>query len=255
MTSILENDLTTDAFLGGRLSLQQPRLGYRAGVDPVLLAAVTPATPGQSVLELGCGAGAALLCLGARVPDLSLTGVEVQPDYADLARINAKANGMAAKIICADLRSLPRDVTDQRFDHVIANPPYFDRTKGTEAQDLGRDVAFGGNTPLSDWITTASRRIAPKGALTLIQKADRLADILSVMPHDLGSIVIQPLAARTGRDADRVLISARKGGRAPLRLRAPIVLHKGDAHERDAPDYTDQISAVLRDAAGLDIRR
>ncbi|MFO7806744.1 MAG: methyltransferase, partial [Paracoccaceae bacterium] len=69
--------LTQDAFLGGQLYLWQPRRGgYRAGVDPVLLAASVPAQAGETVLELGCGVGAAMLCLHARVKGLQLTGVE-----------------------------------------------------------------------------------------------------------------------------------------------------------------------------------
>ena len=78
-------DLSDDKFLMGRLRLLQPLRGYRAATDPVLLAAACPATPGQSVLDLGCGAGAAALCLATRVPGLALAGLEVQPEYADLA--------------------------------------------------------------------------------------------------------------------------------------------------------------------------
>ena len=71
-----DTELTRDAFLGGLVHLWQPRSGYRAGVDPVLLAATIPAVSGQRVLELGCGVGAAVLCLGARVAGLELVGVE-----------------------------------------------------------------------------------------------------------------------------------------------------------------------------------
>ena len=84
-----------DAFLGGRLTLRQPARGYRAGADAVMLAAACPAQPGQRVLELGCGAGVALFCLGARVRGLSLTGLERQPALADLARHNAAATGLS----------------------------------------------------------------------------------------------------------------------------------------------------------------
>ena len=63
-------ELTRDAFLGGRLHLWQPVNGYRAGVDPVLLAASVNARAGQAVLELGCGGGTAMLCLGKRVSGL-----------------------------------------------------------------------------------------------------------------------------------------------------------------------------------------
>ena len=100
-------ELTEDGFLGGRLSLLQPARGYRAGVDPVFLAAATPARPGQSVLDLGCGVGTAALCLGARVPDLSLAGLERQPDYAALARENATRNGIPLTVIEGDLPARP----------------------------------------------------------------------------------------------------------------------------------------------------
>lgn len=245
------NDLTHDAFLGGRLTLAQPAKGYRAGVDPVLLAAAIPAEPGDNVLELGCGTGAALLCLGARVTGLDLAGVEMQPDYAALAEENARTNSIAARIVTADLRDLPADLRNTSFQHVIANPPYFDRSHGTGSTEPGRDTAFGGDTPLGDWIEAATRRLAPKGTLTIIQRIERLPDLLRAMDHRLGSIVARPIAGRAGRDPDRVLLSARKGGRAPFRLTTPLILHMGNRHERDEEDYTPEIRAVLRDGAAL----
>ncbi|EKE44124.1 N-6 Adenine-specific DNA methylase [Oceaniovalibus guishaninsula JLT2003] len=238
--------LTRDAFLGGRLRLDQPRRGYRAGIDPVLLAAFVPARAGDSVLELGCGGGAALLCLGARVGGLDLTGVEIQPHYAELARGNAALNGIAARIVTADLRALPPDLRQRRFDHVIANPPFFDRRQGTAARDSGRDTALAGDTPLADWIAAGSRRLAPRGWMTVIQRADRLADLLTPMAGDLGSIVVRPLCPRAGRDATLVVVQGRKGGRAPLRLAAPLILHYGPTHGQDAEDYTPKVYSALR---------
>ena len=96
-------DITTDKFLGGKLSVQQPRRGYRAGVDPVLLAASVNAEPKQQVLELGCGVGVASLCLGKRVPDLHLTGLEIQPQLALLARQNAQSNNVTMDVFTGDL--------------------------------------------------------------------------------------------------------------------------------------------------------
>ena len=107
VTSFAEAELTRDAFLDGRLRLWQPRRGYRAATDPVLLAAFTPAWPGQRVLELGCGAGAAALCLAVRVPGLDLHGLELQAAYAGLARRNAAENGLALEVHEGDLRHPP----------------------------------------------------------------------------------------------------------------------------------------------------
>ena len=251
MTSTLDTKTTDDAFLGGRLSLLQPRVGYRAGVDPVLLAAAVPAKSGQSLLDLGCGVGTAMLCLHARVAGLSLTGVEVQSRYADLARENAARNDAVATVYTNDLADLPAGLRAQQFDHVIANPPYFGRDAGTASRDPGRDTAFAGDTTLATWITTAAKRCAPKGTVTIIQKTSRLPELLAAMPATLGSRVVLPLAGRAGRDADRVIVQARQNGRAAFRLLAPLVLHQGGDHGADTPDYTSILSAILMNAAPL----
>ena len=130
--------LTCDEFLGGRLRLWQPREGYRAGVDPVLLAAAVPAQSGQDVLELGCGAGAAILCLGARVEGLALTGIELQRDYAALARQNSKDNDVPLEVVEADLRNLPSELRQRVWHHILMNPPYFDRSASTASAAAAR---------------------------------------------------------------------------------------------------------------------
>ncbi|SLN50966.1 tRNA1(Val) (adenine(37)-N6)-methyltransferase [Ruegeria meonggei] len=251
MSLFADSDLTCNDFLGGRRRLLQPRAGYRAGVDPVLLAASVPATCSHTVLELGCGAGAAILCLMARVPDLQGVGVELQPAYADLARRNAAANDAQLQVVEADLCALPSELKQQQFDHVIANPPYYLTGAHSPASDTGRSVALGEDTPLEAWIDVAAKRLAPRGYLHMIQKADRLPDMLAACAGRLGSAEVLPLAARTGRPAELVILRARKGGRAAFRLLAPLILHAGDRHEKDGESYTKQVSAVLRDGAAL----
>jgi len=249
--SFAKDELTHDAFLGGKLHLWQPRGGYRAGVDPVLLAACVPAVSGQTVLELGCGGGAAVLCLAARVSGLRLTGVEVQPAYAELARRNGAENRASLKVITADLAALPVDVRQTSFDHVIANPPYYRDGAHTSAQNAGRRVALGERTPLGDWVDIAARRLAPKGYLHMIQRADRLPELLLACTGRLGSLEVLPLAARTGRPSDLVIVRARKGGRAAFVLHAPVILHKGAEHTVDGESYAVEINKVLRDGAAL----
>ncbi len=243
--------LTRDAFLGGRVTLHQPAQGYRAGVDPVLLAASVPARAGQTVLDLGCGVGAAMLCLAERVRGLHLTGIELQPAYADLARRNAATNGRDAEVITGDLACLPAALRHRRFDHVLANPPYFDRVAGVAAAEPGRETALGEDTPLETWVRTAAKRCAPKGHVSFIHRAERLPSLLPLLGARLGSVQVLPLLPRQGRPARLVLVRARQGGRAPFRLHDGIVLHSGAAHMADAESYTDLIADVLRRGAAL----
>lgn len=243
--------ITTDKFLGGQLVLMQPRRGYRAGVDPVFLAAAVNAHEGESVLDLGCGVGAAALSLGKRVPGLRLVGVELQKDYADLCRLNAFENNLEMEVYTADLTDLPAELREENFDHVIMNPPYHLRLSGTPAPDAGREKAVGEDTPLADWIDVATRRLKPRGHLTMIQKADRLPEILEAMDDRLGSILVKPLCPREGRSAVLVLVQARKGGRGAFRLAAPLILHDGSEHVGDAESYRQEVSAILREGVAL----
>jgi len=243
-----DSNLTHDAFLGGLLHLWQPKAGYRAGVDPVLLSATIPAAYGESVLELGCGVGAAVLCLGARVQGLDLTGVEREPSYAALARRNG---GDALEVVEADIASLPLTLRQRQFDHVLVNPPYWRRSASVAAHDPLRETALGEVTPLATWISVAAKRLVPRGLLHVIHRAERLPDLLAGLPKDMGSIEILPIAARSGRAAERVIMRARKSGRADFRLHAPLILHRGADHQ-DGDQYTEQVRAALRGGSMLE---
>ncbi|MEI4473103.1 tRNA1(Val) (adenine(37)-N6)-methyltransferase [Frigidibacter sp. MR17.24] len=245
--------LSSDGFLGGRLTVLQPRDGYRAATDPVLLAAACPARPGERVLELGCGAGVASLCLGHRVAGLSQAGIELQPAYAALARRNAAANGIALQVHEGDLARMPAALRAETFDHVIANPPYYARANGTAARDAGRETALREQTPLADWMDAALRRLAPGGWLTVIHEAQRLPDLLAALPPArAGSIRCLPLAGRAGAAPGRVILRARKGGRGAFALLAPLILHDGARHAGDRNDFTATAESLLRDGAALD---
>lgn len=244
-------ETTLDDFLGGRITVEQPAKGYRAGVDPVLLAGSVPAKRGQSVLELGCGVGVASLCLGWRVEGLKLFGIERQTDYADLARANAQRNDTDFTVITGDLETMPAELRDMSFDHVIANPPYFQRDRSHAAEDQGREMAMGEDTPLDTWVKAAAKRLVGKGTATFIHRAERLPDLLTSMGKYLGSIEVQPLVPRSGRDARLVIVRARKGGKAAFQLHDSLVVHRGQHHERDEDDYSQALTDCLKHGKAL----
>lgn len=242
---------TRDAFLSGRLMIRQPAQGYRAATDPVFLAAACTAKPGERVLELGCGVGVAALCLGVRVPGLELVGVEREPKAAALARENARAAGIALEVVEADLRRLPPDLRARSFDHVIFNPPFYAAGTVLPPGDARRARAHVEEASLAEFCDAALRRLRPGGVLTVIHRAERLADLLAAVGPRVGEIRIRPLAPRVGRPAGRILLRARKGSRAPLQLLAPLVVHAGGAHTADREDFSEEARAILREGAPL----
>lgn len=251
LTDPVLGPLSRDGFLGGRIHVLQPVTGYRAAIDPVLLAAFVPAQAGQRVLDLGCGAGVASLCLAVRVPGLELHGIELQPAYAALARRNAAENGIAFTVHDGDLLQPPAALRALGFDHVLTNPPFYPAARATPPADPGRNGAHREGVALADWIAAGLRRLVPGGRFGIIHRAERLAEILAALDGPAGSIEILPIVPRAGRPAGRVLVRARKGSAAPLMLHSPLTVHRGSSHARNGSDYTEIVEKLLRDAMGL----
>lgn len=238
---------TDDAFLDGRVRILQPRTGYRAGLDAVMLAAAVLARPGDSVCDLGAGVATASLCLAARVSGLRVTAVEIDEDLAALARENAARNGHAAfEVVLADVMKRPRTLKRQSFEHVLTNPPYHDTARGTRAPDAAKARAT--STPARDlaaWLSFARALARPKGTVTAIVPPEQLMTAMAALaPSSLG-IELVPLWPREGAPAKRVIVRLRMNSRAPLALHHGLVLHGGDGKPTQAAD------AVLRHAHAL----
>jgi tRNA1(Val) A37 N6-methylase TrmN6 len=252
--------VTRDALLGGRVTLVQPARGYRAAIDAVFLAAAVPAAPGDRVLDAGAGAGAAALCLAARAPDVEVVGVEMQKTLVRFAAEGAALSGLArrVRVLAGDILAPPQALRPATFDHVMANPPFVERGRGTRAAVPGKALAATeGAATLEDWAAFCCRMARPKGSVTFIHRADRLDAMLAALKGKLGGIVVFPLwpgplgpmaAGRTGRpakSAKRVLVQGRKGIAAPLTLAAGLVLHRPDGR------FTAAAEAVLRGGRAL----
>jgi len=238
---------TEDALLDGRVTLRQPAGGYRAAIDPVLLAAAVPARPGESVLDLGCGVGAAALALAARLPEVRVTGLERDPGLARLCAENIAANAMADRVtvLTGDLLDPPTGLAAGAFDHVMANPPYLEPGRADLSPDPGRRAANAeGEAGLSDWIVASLAAVKRKGWVSFIHRADRLDALIAALSGEAGAITILPLWPKAGVPAKRVILRARKGVRTPTTLLPGLVLHEGES-------YTAAAAAILRHAAAL----
>jgi len=244
-----EEALTADTLLGGRVRLLQPAHGYRAAIDPVLLAAAVPAEGGQQVLDLGAGAGAASLCLAHRVELCRVAGLELQRAMVRLANDNAALNGLKDRVAVMEgdvLRPPPR-LAPGSFDHVMANPPHLEAARASPAAAPGKAAATReGEAALAAWIALGLAMLRAKGTLTLVHRADRLDALLAALHGRAGGIVVFPLwPMADGRPAKRVIVQARRGVATPTRLAAGLVLHRADG------GFSDAAEAVLRGGAAL----
>jgi tRNA1(Val) A37 N6-methylase TrmN6 len=237
----MEMAVTEDRLLGGRVSLLQPKRGYRVAVDAPLLAAAIDATAGQRMLDLGAGVGAVGLCLAARVPGCDIVGIELQRELAGLAERNAALNNVSARV-----RTIVHDVADPLpadlglFDHVASNPPYLAAAVADPSPDASKALAtVESSADLARWLAVAAAAAKPGGTITLIHRADRLEEVVGHLGR-LGwaDIAVKPLAAR-------VLVRAGKSATPRRRTAPPLVLHRTDG------GYTDEAEAILRHAAPL----
>jgi tRNA1(Val) A37 N6-methylase TrmN6 len=202
-----------------------------------------PAKAQQLVLDVGCGSGAATLCLAARVPQCRVFGLELQPELARLAADNAALNGMAERIeiVPGDLLRPPPRLNPGSFDHIMANPPYIAHGRGTPAPDPAKAAAtIEGEADLADWVRFALAMARPKGTITFVHRADRIDALFALLAGRAGEIAVFPLWPAAGRAASRILMRARKQVAAPARLLPGLVRHAADGR------FTPAAEAVLR---------
>jgi tRNA1(Val) A37 N6-methylase TrmN6 len=239
-------DQTHGSLLDGRVRYAQPGRGFRSGIEPVLLAAAIPACPGSRVLEGGSGAGAALLCLAARVTGVHGLGVEQDPALVALAQHNAAVNAWPdLQFIAADVASLPALA---RFDHACANPPYHSEA-GTPSPVASRRAAKRAVTGLLEvWATALARPLRQRGTLTFVLPATLLPEAATAfIAAGCMPTAVLPLWPKPRQPAKLLLLRGIKGSRSPFRVLPGLVLHAPDG------DFTAEADAILRGGAALEL--
>ena len=239
---------TDDALLGGRIMLRQPSEGYRVALEPILLAAAVTEKKSMRVLDAGCGSGAAMLCLAARVSDCRVVGLELQSTLETLAGQSIAMNRLNDRlsVVQGDIIAPPSSLGKTAFDVVMSNPPFGEA--GTPPPNSQKAAAhMEQETSLSDWINALLRLLTDRGQLVLIHRANRLTDIIAPLQGRAGGITICPIWPKAGQPAKRVIVSAFKGRKSPDRLVPGVTLHEADG------SYTAQLNTILRDAGAINL--
>jgi tRNA1(Val) A37 N6-methylase TrmN6 len=246
-------EASEDAVLGGRLVLRQPLRGHRVGHDAILLAAATSAQSGDHAVDLGSGVGGAGLALARRIEGLNVTLVEIDPALAALAAGNAQRNGLADRVraVCLDVESSAADfiaagLAPGSAACVLMNPP-FNVAQQASPDHARRQAHAATERTLERWLRTAARLLRADGVVTLIWRADGLADVLAALARDFGAVAVLPVHPKPGAAAIRVLVRGTKGSRAPLALLPGFLLADSDTKP------TAVAEAVLRKGEALSL--
>lgn len=249
---------TVDAFLGGKVEAVQRQTGHhRAGLEAVLLSAAIDADFAGTVVDLGAGVGIAGMAIAARCPAAHVVLVERDSEAVACAKeaLTRAANAAFAgrvSIVVADIAEpeaeraaagLGRAVADA----VVMNPPFHEAEEGTASPSAPRAAAhILADTGLDPWLRAAASVLKPEGRVVVIFRADRLERLLEAFSGRFGNIAILPIHPRAKNAAHRLLVSAAKGSRAPLRILPGLVLHEAGAHT-----YLPAMENILRHGAGL----
>jgi tRNA1(Val) A37 N6-methylase TrmN6 len=251
----LTEQATEDLFLGDALVVRQPRSGYRAGTDAVLLAAtLAPEFAREGpVLDVGSGVGVVGLCVAARCPMARVVLLEREPALAALARHNVERNSLAMRVsvVEADIARASGALDDagiasETFPFVLANPPYHEEGRSTAAENQLRAASHQMSPDaLEIWARFMNRMAAPGGRAAMIHKTEALPRILAAFEGRFGGVSVLPIHARAEEPAIRVIVTGIKGSRAPISIKPGLVLHGPDQA------FLPEIEAVFRYGAAL----
>ena len=207
--------------------IQDPKR-FCFGMDAVLLAGFAKVKPGEKVLDLGTGTGILPILLEARTKGVSFTGLEIQPESADMAARSVRLNHLENKvhIVNGDIREADRLFGAGSYHVVTSNPPYMTDLHGiknpNEAKAIARHEIL---CTLEDVVSQAAKLLAPCGRFYLVHRPFRLAEILTCLcSHGLEPKRMRLVHSYEDWEPNMVLIEALKGGRSGMTVEKPLII-------------------------------
>jgi tRNA1(Val) A37 N6-methylase TrmN6 len=248
---------TIDLFhRGGFLLVQPAARGHRAGIDAMVLAAAVPSGFPGRVADFGAGAGAAGLAVLSRCPHATALLVERSPEMADFARrtlalpqnaaLAERANVLEADVTLTGQKRVDAGLPDRSADFVIMNPPFNTAHHRPSPESLRKQAHVMQKGLFESWLRSAGAVAAPTGSVALIARPQSLPEILAALDGRFGGAEILPLHPGGDVAAIRIVVRAKRGSRAALRLCPPLILHEGPTN-----CFTQKADAICNGGASL----
>ena len=215
------------------------------GMDAVLLAAFAGIKKGGKALDLGTGTGVIPILMEARTEGSHFTGLEIQAPVAEMAGRSVRLNHLEDKvtIVCGDLKEASSIFGRASFDIVTCNPPYMNEDHGlknpSEPKAIARHEVL---CNFDDVAREAAACLKPGGAFYMVHRPRRLMDLLTTLrAHKLEPKRMRFVHPYVDKEANMVLIEARRGGGVQMHLEAPLIVYK------EPGVYTDEVYRIYAD--------
>lgn len=241
---MLTDDERLDYLLAENLRIIQSPSVFSFSLDAVLLArfAYVPRKRGR-IVDLCTGNGAIPLFLSVRT-ESTITGVELQPRLAGMARRSIEFNGLEEQIeiIEGDVKDIPAQLGYEKFDTVTCNPPYFPAHDMSD-KNLSEHMAIARHElhlTLDEAVRSASQLLKQGGKAAFVHRAGRLIDIMAAMrANRLEPKRIRLVYPKAGKEANTLLIEGIKDGKPDLKVLPPLIVYGEDG------DYTEEVRGLL----------
>ena len=244
--NLLDDERIDD--INENLKIIQKKQGLTFGSDTYLLSAFVKEQKYAKAADLGSGTGIASLLCAARKKFAHIYAIEIQKDFSELIKRNAKLNGFEDVItaINADVRDVCAANTDGELDAVFCNPPYMKVNAGkrndADEKYIARHEVFGG---IYDFCAAASRLLKFGGRFYCVYRPDRLSELMAAMQKaKLEPKRMTFVHPDVFTSPSAVLVEARKGGSPSMKLTAPLIIHKEVAKDGGAREMTDRAKKI-----------
>ena len=241
MSNLLPGERIDELQRNGYRIIQNPER-FCFGMDAVLLSGFARAKKQERCLDLGCGNGIIPILMEAKTEGKHFTGLEIQPESADMAKRSVALNGLQDRIdiVEGDIKDASKIFGASSFHVVTTNTPYMTAQHGLtnvyEAKTIARHEVL---CNLEDIIRESARLLMPGGRFYMVHRPFRLAEIISLMvQYRMEPKRMRLVYPYVDREPNMVLIEGLRGGKSRMTVEKPLIVYK------EPGKYTDEIYDV-----------